>query len=55
MKHKDILAIYEASPQSTVKLLNNLMATITGLQETGEATSVEPASPDEQNASSLRK
>lgn len=38
MKPEDILAIYEASPQSAVKLFNNLMATITGLQETGEAT-----------------
>jgi len=32
MKHKDILAVYEAT-----KLLNNLMATITELQGAGEA------------------
>ena len=37
MRPEDILALYEASPHGAVKLLNNLMATITGLQETGEA------------------
>ncbi len=55
MKHKDILALYETSPHKVVKLLNNLMTTITELQGAGEAAPAEPASPDEQNASSLRK
>jgi len=54
MKYKDILTLYEASPHEVVKLLNNLMTTISGLQETGEAARL-LTSPDEQNASSLRK
>jgi len=36
MKHKDILALYEASPPEAVRLLNNLMITITELQGGGE-------------------
>jgi hypothetical protein len=37
MKHKDILALYEASPPEAIRLLNNLMITITELQGAGEA------------------
>lgn len=33
MKHKDILAIYEAGPQAVIKLVNSLMAAITELKE----------------------
>jgi len=36
MKHKDILALYEASPPEAIRLLNNLMTTITELQGAGE-------------------
>jgi len=32
MKHKDILAIYEAGPEAVIKLVNSLLATITELK-----------------------
>ena len=55
MKREGILTVYEARPQAAIRLLNSLMATITGLQGAGEAVQVELTSPDEQNASSFRK